>query len=116
VVVRFTDGGASANDTLTVFDSTNTTLTKLGSVDLGDKAYLTTGAGTVTFGTSGVPSTMVMSGTTVTVTFGARAGAINNSANKPDARWTPNAGATDLAGNACTTTVLPETGTNDNDC
>src|SRR5581483_8717411 len=40
IVVRATDGG-SANDTLTFFNSANTTQLPLGSLDLGSKTYFT---------------------------------------------------------------------------
>lgn len=112
VVVRLTDGGAG-NDTMTVWDSTDTTQLNVGSVNLGRADFVT---GNVTFGATGTPSTMVKSGSTITVTLGT----VSNSALTGTAGgngnlvWTPSASAKDLAGNACSTANKTESG-NDKD-
>ena len=104
VVVRIGDYGS--NDLLTVWDSTNTTQLPLGSVDLGDN-YVTTNT---TFGASGTASTMVQSGTTITITLGTQAGTTQKVNANATAVWTPSAAATDRAGNASTTTNVTEGG------
>ncbi len=92
------------NDTVTVFDSGNTVQLSLGSVALGGN-YVTANR---TFNNS----TMVMSGSTITITLGTASGATRTGANSTMV-WTPSAGATDLAGNACVATGFTETGAAD---
>ena len=53
-------------------------------------------------------STMVMTGTTITITLGAPSGAVTTAAAAATMSWTPDAAATDLAGNACSTTSRTE--------
>jgi signal peptidase I len=112
VVLRLNNGGAG-NDTVTVFDSANTTQLPMGSVSMSRTDYVT---GNVTFGATGTPSTMVMSGSTVTITLGtvSNAALVGTAAGNGAMAWTPSATVLDLAGNACTTTVTNETG-NDKD-
>jgi len=113
IVVRATDGG-SANDTLTFFNSANTTQLPLGSLDLGSKTYFT---GNVTFGASGTASSMsavtTAGKTVVTISFGTvsdatKTGQDGNS--KSIVTWTPSSTVTDLAGNGLNATTLPVTG------
>jgi hypothetical protein len=103
-VVRIVDGGG-ANDVLTVYDSTNTTLLALGSVSLGSKTYVT---GDVTFGATGTASTMVQSGSAITITFGTVSNAANvgNQNAAKGVVWAPSTTATDPYGNACTTATV----------
>jgi hypothetical protein len=109
VVVRITNG---TNDTLTVFNATNTTQLPLGSVNLGRTDYVTANA---TFGATGTASSMAQSTNAITVTLGtASAGPSTASANG-SMIWTPSASAYDRAGNAETTTARTETGTADKD-
>jgi hypothetical protein len=73
VVVRMIDGGILnlGLDELSVFNSTNTTQLPFGAVNLGRNDYVTgLLGGQINFGASGTPSTMVMSGNTVTITLG----------------------------------------------
>ena len=89
---------------MTVFDSGNTVQLSLGSVALGGN-YVTANR---TF----TNSSMVMSGSTITITLGTASGATRRGANSTMV-WTPAAGATDLAGNACIATAFNETGAAD---
>jgi hypothetical protein len=113
VYVRITNGGAS-NDTLTILDSSDTTQLPLGSLNLGRTDYVTT---TSDFGGSGANAgSMVMSGNTIIITVGkAPASGVTTAAGTGIMIWTPSASATDLAGNACSTTNATETGTSDTD-
>ena len=101
IVVRVTHGGAG-NDIMTFWNSTNTTQLNLGSLDLDEKNYVTAD---VTFGLTGTPSTIVQSGTTITVTLGTVSDAtkLGVGKKKVDMAWTPGVGATDSRG----TTFLP---------
>jgi signal peptidase I len=112
VVLRLNNGGAG-NDTVAIFDSANTAQLALGSVSMSRIDYVT---GNVTFGATGTASTMVMSGSTVTITLGTVSNAllVGTAAGNGAMAWTPSAAALDIAGNACTTTVTNETG-NDKD-
>ncbi|MDP9336939.1 MAG: hypothetical protein M3Q30_27000, partial [Actinomycetota bacterium] len=89
------NNGNPANDTVTVFDSANTLQLPLGSVDLGRKDLTGTN---VTFASS----TMVMSGSTITITLGAPVGGTATmEGTTAGMTWTPSATASDRAGNAC---------------
>lgn len=107
VVVRATK--KSSKYTLTVYNAGNTALLPLGSVNLGRTDYF---GSSMTFGASGTASKLTMSGSDVKVTLGTPSGATSTAAAAGNMTWTPAAGATDLAGNACATTVYTE---NDND-
>jgi hypothetical protein len=109
VVVRLNNGGIS-NDTVTIYNSANSAQLPLGSVNLGRTDYATAN---LTFGLSGTPSTMVMSGSAITVTLGTQSAAATTAASTGTMSWTPSATATDRAGNACTTTARSETGAAD---
>jgi hypothetical protein len=113
VVVRLNDGGAGS-DTMTVWDSTNTNQLNLGSVNLGRSDYVT---GNVTFGATGTPSTMVKSGSSITVTLGSPSDTalVGTAGGTGTMVWTPSASATDLAGNACSTTSKSELSATDKD-
>lgn len=110
VVVHLNNGSGSGNDTVTIFNSTNTTQLPLGSVNLGRTDY--TGAN-LTFGATGTASTMVMSGNTITITLGTQSAAATTAASTGTMSWTPSATATDGAGNALSTTAVTESGTAD---
>lgn len=112
VVVRLNNGSGSNNDTVTVFNATNATQLPLGSINLGRTDY--TGA-SITFGASGTASSMVMSGSTVTITLGTQSAAATAVAGTGTMSWTPSASATDAAGNAVSTTAVTETGAADKD-
>lgn len=107
VVVRITDNGN--NDLVTIWDATNTVQLPLGTTDLTNN-YVSTNT---TFGASGTPSTMVQSGTSITVTLGTQAGTTRGVNAGSVASWTPASGATDAAGNGCSTAAVTESGAND---
>jgi hypothetical protein len=97
----------NATDTITVFDSLNTTQVNVGSVNLARTDY--------TSFSRTIPSTMVMSGSTITITFGTPSGATTTAGGTATMVWSPSILATDLAGNACTATNANENGTLDRD-
>jgi len=122
VVVRIFDNGllGLGNDALQVYDSTNTTLLPLGTVDLGRADYATgLLGGAITFGVGATASKMTMSGNSVTIVLGtyAPAGlAIRGTAlGNGTMTWTPVATPFDRAANAMSTTAVTETGTADKD-
>ena len=102
VTLHLNDGGAGS-DTVTIFDSTNATQLPLGSVNLARTDYVTANA---TF----TGSTMVMSGSTITITLGTASGATTTVGNADNMVWSPATFATDLAGNACNPATASETG------
>jgi hypothetical protein len=107
VVVHIDTSGS--NDPLTVYDSTNATQLKLGSVALGANYVI----GNRTFGATGTASTMVMSGSTITVTLGNPSGSTKNVNSAATMVWTPSTAATDRAGNACSAATASESGAGD---
>lgn len=106
IVVRIINAGN--NDTATVFDATNTTQVRLGSVALNGN-YV---ANDRTFGASGTASTMVQAGSVITVTLGTASGGARTEGIANPVVWTtsPPAGATDAASNALTAGNINETG------
>ncbi|HET7416225.1 MAG TPA: hypothetical protein VFJ61_01160 [Solirubrobacterales bacterium] len=112
VVVRLNNGSSSANDTVTVYNSTNASQLPLGSVNLGRTDYT---AANLTFGATGTASTMVLSGSTVTITLGTQSAAATTAAATGTMSWTPSGSATDAAGNNVSTTAVTESGTADKD-
>lgn len=107
VVARITEN--AGNDLVTIWNAANTAPLPLGSTDLAGN-YVTS---TTTFGASGTPSTMVQSGSVITITFGTAAGSVRNVGQNRTAIWTPAAAAVDQAGNATSTTNVNEGGAND---
>jgi hypothetical protein len=112
VAVVLIDGGNSANDTIQVWDVPRVTQIPLGTIDLGRKDYLTHGSSDV-FGATGTPSTMVMSGSTITITLGTPNFTADTAASSGTMTWTPSASATDRAGNAASTSTAIESGAAD---
>ncbi len=104
VTVRLNNNGAS--DNVTIFNAANSSQLPLGTITLNRTDY-TTGSRTFT------SSTMVMSGSTITITLGTASGATTTAAATGTMSWAPSATATDLAGNACTTTAKTESGAAD---
>jgi hypothetical protein len=100
VAFRLVNQGGS--DGAEIWDAANATQLPLGSVDLG-KNYTNTD---VTF--SG--STMVMSGSVITVTLGTPDGAVRTVNANGTMTWTPLATPYDVAANVCTATAATETG------
>jgi hypothetical protein len=113
VVVRINDGGLTGNDTLTVWNAANSAQLPIGTVNLGGSGYvpLLTNA---TFGATGTASTMLQSGSTITINLGRPNSLLTGTASGSGTmQWTPAAGATDLAGNACSTAPVNESGVAD---
>jgi hypothetical protein len=108
VVVRLNQ--VTGNDTVTIYNSTNSTQLPFGTVQLGRSDYTSTSR---TFGATGTASTMVMSGNAITLMLGTQSGAATTAAGTGTMNWTPSATAQDRAGNACSTTAKTETGTAD---
>jgi len=103
--VRITQ--SASNDLVTIWNSTNTTQLNLGSIATGGN-YV---SATSTF----APSTMVLSGSTLTVTLGTQtSGTVRTVAGNHTSIWTPSASAYDLAQNAMSTATSTETGTDPN--
>lgn len=96
----------AATDTMTIFDAANTTQLALGSTTIGT-GYI---GGNRRF----TGSTMVMSGNTVTITLGTRAGGpVSTVGTNVTMVWTPSTAVTDLAGNPMSATTRTETGAAD---
>lgn len=103
VVVRIAND--AGGDMLTVRNAVNTSQLALGSVNLRGTAYVSADRD---FGATGTPSTMTMSGSAIVVTLGTPSGSVGTQLLGANMTWTPDAGATDLAGNACSTTPVDE--------
>jgi hypothetical protein len=102
--VRVTNG---TTDTMSIYDSTNATKLNLtGTTDLQLKANR------VNFLGARFAATMAMSGNSVIITLGSTTSGTTTAATATTPMvWTPSASATDLAGNACSTTAVSESGT-----
>jgi hypothetical protein len=109
VTVRLTDD--PAGDILAVYDRTNTVATALGAVALGGTDY--TGAD-ATFADSSIEMS-TSAPWTVTVTLGTPSGPTTTQSSPTTSSWMPQAGITDVAGNALPTTARSETGAADAD-
>ncbi len=107
VVVRLNN---STTDTVTIFNASNATQLPLGTINLARTDYT---ASSRTFGATGTPSTMVMSGNEVTLTLGTASGSVTTAAAASAMTWTPATGATDVAGNTAQTTSATESGASD---
>jgi hypothetical protein len=102
VVARFTNG--SPADNLTIWNAANTGQLPLGVVTSGKK-YVTA---TVSFGASGTPSAIVLSGNTLTLTLGTASGATATVNQPTSLSWTPAAGVLDRAANSITTAAVSQ--------
>jgi hypothetical protein len=133
VVVRVYDGDillgllSTTNDSLQVYNASNSGSPLLGTVNLGHQDYVTGLLGGNVrygdFGGSDVASTMTMSADkkTVTVVLGSYSSTILLDPARQVAggtgtlTWTPTATPDDLAGNAIVTTAATESGAADKD-
>ena len=123
VVVRVTTGIAllggllGQNEGLQVFDATNTTALPLGAVDLKQQYVAKTALllnGTMTFGASGVASTMSISGGVVTIVLGTHAGNNALTVTTPGTMaWGPATTPYDRAANAVSGATANESGGGD---
>jgi hypothetical protein len=106
VTVRLQNNGGG--DRITIRRATGGGTLPLGTVFLNRTDYTTNNR-------NFTASTMVMSGATITITVGTPNGAVTTAAAAATMTWTPSNTATDLAGNACTTTTRSELGALDLD-
>jgi hypothetical protein len=107
VTVRVNDAGA--NDTLEVYDGTNTTKVNLTASPMAL-------ARDVASTNASFSATMQQSGNSVVVTLGALAsGTMKSGVKKGRMTWSPSTAATDAAGNAVSATSVTEGGANDHD-
>jgi hypothetical protein len=123
VAVRVTTGIAllggllGQTEGLQVFDPTNTTALPLGAVDLKQAYVAKTLAllnGTMTFGASGVASTMSISGGVVTIVLGTHAGNNALTVTTPGTMaWGPMTTPYDRAANAVSSATANESGSAD---
>jgi chitinase len=102
VTVRVTDSGS--NDTLSIYDAANSTRLRItGASELTLRADRTDSAG------ARFTATAVQSGSSVTITLGALQSGTSKTNTKSQAMaWTPSISATDLAGNAVSSSVVNE--------
>jgi len=112
MVVRISNAGGTSNDMVTFWNAANTSQLPLGTVNLGRSGYVATGT-TVTFGATGTASTMVQSGSTLTITLGTPSTTTNRVTSTTTMTWTPSSTATDRAGNAASTAAATESGAAD---
>lgn len=106
VTVRLVQNGGG--DRVQIRNAANTATLPLGTVFL-NRTDFTTATRNFT------ASTMVVSGSTITITLGTPSGAVTTAAGTAGMSWTPSGTATDRAGNACSTTTRNETGAADLD-
>jgi hypothetical protein len=106
VTVRINNSGST--DQLEVWNQANTAQLPLtsGFVTVGNHVTAN----------SVLAATMVQSGASITVTLGSlTSGTVRTDSGTVTLSWPPSATATDIAGNACTTTAATESGTADKD-
>lgn len=123
VVVRLIDGGCTlilcSDDTLQVWNAANGSVLPLGTVNLNRSDYIgatVLGLFTqqpITFGASGTPSTMVQSGSAITVTLGTASAAGNTVSTSSTMQWTPSTSVYDAAGNNASGSSVNEGGASD---
>ncbi len=110
VVLRFNN--SAGNDTVQIWNAANTSQLPLGQINTqGDYVKAS-----ITYGASGTPSTMVQTGSSITITLRTVSDATQLKTNGLDTQlWTPASAATDLAGNNCDITLVNELGDLDAD-
>ena len=108
VVVRITNN--AGGDLLTIRNAANSAQLPLGSVNLIGTAYVSANRD---FGATGTPSSMVQSGSSITITLGTASGATGTQAVAGAMTLTPTTTLTDAAGNTCQTTLTTESGAAD---
>src|SRR5438105_1372900 len=120
VVVRLQDGGCvllnigCSEDTVQIYNSTNTVALPFGTVHLN--ATNSTGGGLAgtqpdtLFGASGTASTMVPSGSTITITLGTRSGSGADNGSSTTMTWNPSTSPYDAAGNQMSSSSASESG------
>jgi hypothetical protein len=122
VVVRLIDGGCVAlnllceDDSFQIFNAGNSAALPLGIVNLNNHGYHGGGLGgtqpALTFGASGTASTMVQSGSMITITLGTASGSADTGSSTT-MQWSPSTTAYDAAGNNASGSSINESGTSD---
>lgn len=102
-VVRLRNAGGG--DTVEIWNAANSSRLQLGSVDLNSTGYVTADR---TFGATGTPSLIELSGGAVTVTLGTASGATTTAPAPSAMSWQPASAATDEAGNQAGTAAATE--------
>jgi hypothetical protein len=121
VVVRVIDGGCTlvlcGADSFAIYNAANSSQLPLGTVDLNASNY--TGGGLLgtqppaLFGATGTASTMVQSGSTITITLGTHSGEAADTGSSTTTAWDSSATPYDAAGNNATGNVVNESGGGD---
>jgi hypothetical protein len=101
VTAAFANGGCGASDTVSITSVNLGSLCLAGDYVNGNRSF------------TGSTMTMSAGGTVVTITLGTPSNTFNTSVTTGTMAWTPSASATDVAGNACATTVANEGGAAD---
>jgi hypothetical protein len=113
VQVALVDGG-SASDYIVVYNTASSPAQiPLGTIYLGATGYLKSGPTYVTYGATGSAtlSTIKRTGSTITITLGTPSGATTTNTTAARMTWTPSTAATDIAGNATSSTTATQSGT-----
>jgi hypothetical protein len=117
VVVRMTNGLILlGNDGVTVYNSSDSSQLPLGTIDLGRGDYVggLLGGEIARFGATGTASTMVMSGSTITITLGTASGqAATTAGGNGTMSWAPSTTPFDRAANTMSSANASESGGND---
>lgn len=121
VVVRLIDGGCTlilcTDDSVEIYNAANSSLLPLDTVDLNRGDYhggsLLGTLSPLTFGASGTASTMVQSGSTITVTLGTASESATTAGGSAAMVWTPTTTAYDAAGNLSSASAATESGSAD---
>jgi hypothetical protein len=121
VVVRVIDGGCTlvlcGDDSFAIYNAANSSQLPLGTVDLNASNY--TGGGLLgtqppaLFGATGTASTMVLSGSTITITLGTQSGEAADTGSSTTTAWGSSITAYDAAGNNATGNTVNESGGGD---
>jgi hypothetical protein len=111
VQVALVDGGGSSDYIVVYSPSSTPTQLPLGTIYLTNTGYVTSGY--VTYGLTGsaTPSTMVRNGASITITLGTASATTTRVSTAAKMTWIPSASATDIAGNAASTTTVTQSGT-----
>jgi hypothetical protein len=127
VVVRLIDGGCLLNllvtlcndDSFVIYNAANSAQLPFGTVDLNRNDYHGNGiigtASPALFGASGTPSTMVQSGSAITVTLGTASTGTDTAGGNGTMSWSPSITPYDGAGNVNSAASATESGGGDKD-
>ena len=98
---------SGANDTLSLWDASNSSSLPVGSINLGRNDYVN---GSRTFGLNGTASSLTLSGSQLVVVLGTASGVTPTAGGTGTMSWSPGAGLTDRAGNPLGLGAVTETG------